>query len=98
MARPGSPLLRAGLPFLALVVLGSVGLSQLLKVRRTGSVQHLESRTALTARVAVTTLQGKTEVHDARRSADDLRLPAAIRRRKGRLDLEEEARVSFVAV
>ena len=31
-----SPLLRAGLPLLSLVVLGSVGLSQLLKVRCLG--------------------------------------------------------------
>jgi hypothetical protein len=37
--------------------------------------------------------QGKTDVQDARRPVDDERLPAAVRRRKGRADLEEEHRV-----
>lgn len=89
-----NPLLRAGLPLLALVVLGSVGLSQLLKARREERSTPRRRRSP----VAGVVVQGKTEVNDARRSADDLRLPAAVRRRKSPLDLEEEARVREVYI
>jgi Cytochrome c oxidase assembly protein COX16 len=65
--RRASSLLHAGGPLVALVVLGSLGLSHLI--------------------------QGRKDVQDARRSADDVRLPAAVQMRKGRLDLEAEAEV-----
>jgi len=76
--------LSAGLPFVALVVLGSLGLSHLIQAR-TGLV--------CTGVRADSGLQGRTDVQDARRSADDVRLPAAVRMRKGKLDLEAEAQV-----
>jgi hypothetical protein len=61
-------------------------------------VARVEGGAQLPHRSGVHVLQGKTEVHDARRPSDDLRLPTVIRRRKGRLDLEAEAQVCLASL
>lgn len=86
-----NPVLRAGVPFVALVVIGWAGLSHMLQVCEV--LVAMQPGVALcSAQRAQRRLhsQGKTEVQDARRPQTDERLPVAVRRRKGRADLDAE--------
>ena len=82
----GNRFLRAGLPLVSLVVIGWFGLAQLVQVRAARRILSHHVSRARTCAAA----QGKTEVQDARQPASNERLPAAVRRRKSRFDLDAE--------
>jgi hypothetical protein len=94
-----NPLLRAGLPLVGFVIFGTLALAQLVQARatrhaRAGGIGGKRARARAHLRAAAWACfagaQGKKDVQDARASATDERLPVAVRRRKGRGDLEAE--------